>query len=236
MKSIVEGLDKRLIILETLKEGIEGRVKDAIGLMHQCIYNCGKILIMGNGGSAADAQHFAAELVGRFKMERAAMPAIALTTDSSVMTAIGNDYGYDLIFCRQIEALAQPGDVVIGISTSGNSQNVIKAMARAKQCGCLTIGFTGSKKGSINDYSDVLFTVPSTDTPIIQECHITLIHIICELLEIGLFDDTGNEVPSHTKDVCIVKETLCTQEELAGMKKLLDTFYAAQPGGGGTKG
>lgn len=127
-----------------------------------------KILIMGNGGSAADAQHFAAELVGRFILERKALPAIALTTDSSILTAVGNDYGFDEMFKRQVEALAQPGDVVIGISTSGKSNNVFHALAAANQIGCKTIGLLGRDGGNIGGIVDVNLTVPVEYTPYIQ--------------------------------------------------------------------
>lgn len=127
-----------------------------------------KVLIMGNGGSAADAQHFAAELVGRFLLERKALPAIALTTDSSILTAVGNDYGFDEVFKRQVEALAQPGDVVIGISTSGKSNNVFHALTAANQIGCKTIGLLGRDGGNIGSIVDVNLTVPVEYTPYIQ--------------------------------------------------------------------
>ncbi|WP_224746959.1 D-sedoheptulose-7-phosphate isomerase [Pelovirga terrestris] len=142
-----------------------------------------KLLIMGNGGSAADAQHFAAEFVGRFLRERRALPAIALTTDTSLLTAVGNDFGFDQIFKRQVEALAQPGDVVIGISTSGNSANVALAMTAAQQLGSTTIGLLGRDGGIITPLSDIQLTVPVQETPHIQEAHITIIHLICDLVE-----------------------------------------------------
>ena len=146
-----------------------------------------KLLVMGNGGSAADAQHFAAEIVGRFKLERRGLPAIALTTDSSILTAIGNDYGFVNVFQRQIEALAAPGDVVVGISTSGSSENVRTAMMLAEKMGCRTIGLLGKDGGTIKECVELALTVPSHDTPRVQECHITIIHIICDLLEKRLF-------------------------------------------------
>ncbi|MFH1027250.1 MAG: D-sedoheptulose 7-phosphate isomerase [Pseudomonadota bacterium] len=146
-----------------------------------------KLLVMGNGGSAADAQHFAAEIVGRFKLERAALPAIALSTDTSILTAIGNDYGFDCIFSRQVEALATAGDVVVGISTSGRSPNVLKALQLARERGCRTIGLLGRDGGSIKELCDLALIVPSSDTPRIQEGHITIIHIICDLVEKALF-------------------------------------------------
>lgn len=146
-----------------------------------------KVLIMGNGGSAADAQHFAAELVGRFLMERKALPAIALTTDTSILTAVGNDYGFDEIFKRQIEALARPGDVVIGLSTSGMSNNVYHAMIAANQIGCKTIGLLGHDGGTIAGLVDVDLTVPEVHTPFIQTAHGAILHLLCDLLEKELF-------------------------------------------------
>lgn len=146
-----------------------------------------KLLIMGNGGSAADAQHFAGEIVSRFRMERPGLPAIALSTDTSIITAIGNDYGFERIFSRQIEALATPGDAVIGISTSGNSPNVRKALEAAQQAGCTTIGLLGKDGGSIKALCDIPLIIPSNDTPRVQEAHIAIIHILCDLIEQGLF-------------------------------------------------
>lgn len=149
--------------------------------------NGNKLLVMGNGGSAADAQHFVAEVVGRFKMERPALPAVALSTDTSILTAIGNDYGFDSVFSRQVEALASPGDVVVGISTSGNSPNVQKALSLARERGCRTIGLLGKDGGSIKAVCDLPLVVAVNDTPRVQETHITIIHIVCDLVEKGLF-------------------------------------------------
>ena len=142
-----------------------------------------KILVCGNGGSAADAQHIAAELVGKFMKERIALPAIALNTNTSVITAIGNDYSYDDIFSRQIEAFGNAGDILIGISTSGNSKNVLKAFEVAKQRSIMTIALTGQSGGKMKDMVDVLINVPSNLTPRIQESHITIGHIMCEIIE-----------------------------------------------------
>ncbi|MHB8708806.1 MAG: D-sedoheptulose 7-phosphate isomerase [Desulfuromonadales bacterium] len=142
-----------------------------------------KVLVMGNGGSAADAQHLAAELVGRFLIERRALPAIALTTDSSILTAVGNDYGFEEIFSRQVEALAQPGDVVIGISTSGRSPNVRAALVAAKNAGCLTVGLLGRDGGDIAGLVDLALVVAVEETPHIQEAHVTIIHVLCDLVE-----------------------------------------------------
>lgn len=146
-----------------------------------------KILLMGNGGSAADAQHFAAELVGRFLRERRALPAIALTTDTSLLTAVANDFGFEQVFKRQVEALARPGDVVVGISTSGNSPNVALALEAARAIGCMTIGLLGRDGGGIAPLVDIALTVPAQQTPHIQEAHITIIHLLCDLVERTLF-------------------------------------------------
>jgi D-sedoheptulose 7-phosphate isomerase len=152
-----------------------------------------KLLVMGNGGSAADAQHLAAEIVGRFLRERKALPAIALSTDTSILTAVGNDYGFDSVFRRQVEALAEQGDVVVGISTSGSSPNVLSALRRARELGCRTVGLLGRDGGEIRGLVDSDLTVPGQDTPRIQEAHITIIHILCELVEEGLFGDADTE-------------------------------------------
>lgn len=148
-----------------------------------CIRDGGKILLFGNGGSAADAQHVAAEIVGRFKRERRGLPAIALTTDTSILTAIGNDYGFEQIFARQIEALTKPGDVAVGISTSGNSANVLRALELAREMGAKTIGFTGGKGGRLPALCDICFIAPVDDTARIQELHISAWHAICDLVE-----------------------------------------------------
>ncbi len=143
----------------------------------------GKILLCGNGGSAADSQHIAGELVGRFKKERRAIAAISLTTDTSVMTCLGNDYGFDRVFERQVEALGRKGDLLIAISTSGSSANVLKAAVKAKEIGMTVIGFFGKGGGAIVKYCDLAFLAPETDTPRVQEMHILAAHIICELVE-----------------------------------------------------
>lgn len=146
----------------------------------------GKLLIAGNGGSAADAQHFAAEIVGRFVQERKGYPAIALTTDTSILTAIGNDYGYDMIFSRQIEALGNNGDVFIGISTSGNSVNIIKAIEVAKSKGLKIIGLTGKDGGKMKDICDLCLVFNYKETARVQEHHLMSYHLICEFVEAGL--------------------------------------------------
>jgi D-sedoheptulose 7-phosphate isomerase len=149
----------------------------------EIIKNGNKLFFMGNGGSAADAQHIAAELIGRFQKERDSLPAIAITTDTSIITAIGNDYSFDDIFSRQIKGLAVKGDAVIGISTSGNSKNVINALIDAKNLGCLTIGLTGKDGGKIKDIADISIIIPSDTTARIQEAHILIGHIISEIIE-----------------------------------------------------
>jgi len=148
-----------------------------------------KVLFFGNGGSAADAQHLAAELVGRFGPNRSPLPAISLATDTSVLTAVGNDYGYDKVFARQIEALGQSGDIAIAISTSGNSPSVLAAIDVARSKGLFTIGFTGETSGKMKDRVEVLFRVPSRETPRIQETHVMLGHILCELVDRELFPE-----------------------------------------------
>lgn len=151
--------------------------------MRACIARGGKILLMGNGGSAADSQHIAAEIVGRYKKERRGLPAIALTTDTSILTSVGNDYGYDYIFARQIEALCSPQDLVIGLTTSGNSANVVRAIETAKEIGAVTVGMTGGTGGKLAALCDFNLIMPSSDTPRIQEAHIFIGHSLCDLLE-----------------------------------------------------
>jgi len=158
-------------------------IDDSIRLLLDCIKKDGKIILFGNGGSAADAQHIAAEFVGRFKIERISMPAIALTTDSSILTSIGNDYSFELIFSRQCESLVQEGDVVIALSTSGNSINVLNGVKMAKKKKAKIIGLLGNSGGKISELSDVSIIVNSNSTPRIQEGHRLIAHIICEIVE-----------------------------------------------------
>lgn len=146
-----------------------------------------KTLLAGNGGSAGDAQHIAGEFVSRFNFNRPGLPSIALTTDSSIMTAVSNDYGFKQVFARQIQAQGSQGDVFIGISTSGNSENLIEALKACKEAGIYTIGLTGQTGGAMKEYCDICLKVPSTDTPRIQESHILIGHIICGLVEESLF-------------------------------------------------
>ncbi len=146
-----------------------------------------KVMICGNGGSAADAQHIAAELLGKFYLSRKAMPAIALNTNVSVLTAVANDYSYDDVFSRQVEGLGKEGDILIGISTSGNSKNVINAIKKGKEMGIETIGFSGKNGGKMKELCDICICVPSDSTPRIQEAHITVGHVICEIVEREMF-------------------------------------------------
>ncbi len=166
-------------VIETLMPQIEAASKMAV----ETLKNGGKILIFGNGGSAADAQHIAAELTGRYKTERPSLAGIALTTDTSALTAIGNDYGYDRVFDRQLEGLGRAGDMAIGISTSGNSKNVISALELAKQKGMRTLGLSGRDGGGMNSACELNIVIPSSDTPRIQEMHITIGHIICQAID-----------------------------------------------------
>jgi D-sedoheptulose 7-phosphate isomerase len=172
-----------------LTKHLQRRAKDLAAmadLLVDAFRNGNKVLLFGNGGSAADAQHIACELAGRFYRDRQPLPAIALTTNTSALTAIANDYGYEEIFDRQVRALVRPGDIVIGISTSGNSPNVLKAINTAKQLGAITIAFTG-KRGRLKNIADYALSIPSVDTPRVQEAHITAGHIICYLVEQALF-------------------------------------------------
>lgn len=191
-----------------MKEYIRAQVKDSIGVKERFLadeknielldrvaadliaaYRAGKkTLIAGNGGSAADAQHIAAEFVSRFYFDRPALASIALTTDTSALTAIGNDYGYEMLFSRQLEANGQAGDIYIAISTSGNSKNVLKSLESAKRMGIKTVGLTGDSGGKMKELVDYCICIPSNETPRIQECHILVGHILCAAVEKELFE------------------------------------------------
>lgn len=159
------------------------KVIEAVKIILRSLKKGGKIILFGNGGSAADSQHIAAEFIGRFQKERKSIPAIALSTDTSIITALANDYSFDIVFSRQIEGLGTPKDVAIGLSTSGNSKNVFEAFKAAKKIGMSTISFTGNKGGKIAPLTDVSLIVSSAKTARVQESHICLAHIICELIE-----------------------------------------------------
>ena len=183
MKAIIENEFSEHLKVAKNMSTLTSQVEVAARLCIDSLNNGGKILIFGNGGSAADAQHIAAELVGRYKVERKGLAAIALTTDTSALTSIGNDYGYKHVFGRQVEALANKGDVAIGISTGGSSANVISALTLANELGCKTIGFSGRDGGEMNIICDINLVVPAEDTPRIQEMHIVIGHTICNLIE-----------------------------------------------------
>ena len=159
------------------------QISQAVHLLVKCLSAGNKLLVCGNGGSAADAMHISAELVGRFVKERQALPAIALNSDAAILTAWSNDYGYESVFARQVEALAKPGDVVWGISTSGNSKNVVAALQAARRIGASTLALTGQGGGAMAEHADVLLAVPLSVTARIQEVHIVTYHLICEAVE-----------------------------------------------------
>ena len=163
------------------------RIEQAVEMITACFKEGNKVFFCGNGGSAADAQHLAAEFSGRFYFDRAALPAEALHCNTSYVTAIANDYSFDIIYVRQIAGMAKKGDVLVGLSTSGNSKNVVQAFEKAREMGVYTIGFTGESGGLMKDLSDILLNVPSNDTPRIQESHILIGHIICEFVEQAIF-------------------------------------------------
>lgn len=177
-KELRESIETKQKTLEMLIPDIERAARTIISSLKKG----GKLILFGNGGSAADAQHIAAELVGRYKKERIALPALALTTDTSALTALANDYDFKRVFSRQVEALCAKKDIVLGISTSGNSPNVIEAVKAAKKIGAKTIALCGAG-GALCKHADLSLCVPSTNTPRIQECHITIGHILCKLIE-----------------------------------------------------
>lgn len=182
-REIAQRLEESAQIKQAIAKSKISEIADIANLIITAYRAGGKVILFGNGGSAADAQHIAGELVGQFALKRQAFPAIALTTNTSILTAVANDYGYEAVFSRQIEALANEKDVVIGISTSGNSPNVIEAIKVAKMKGAKTIGLSGGSGGKLAEVADLVLVVPSDSTPRIQEAHITIGHIVCELVE-----------------------------------------------------
>jgi phosphoheptose isomerase len=182
-RALREGAELRLALIPSCTSAI----LQAVELIHRCFQRGGKILLFGNGGSAADAQHIAAEFVGRFARDRAPLPAVALTTDTSALTAISNDYGFEHVFARQVRALGRSGDVVLAISTSGRSPNILAGVEACRDRGLSTIGLTGGDGGRLATLVSVPIVVPSTNTARIQECHITIGHILCEIVENLLF-------------------------------------------------
>ena len=170
---VIRGLESQVELLEQVAR-----------VMAATLHGGNQILWCGNGGSAGDSQHLAAEIVGRFRRERRGLPSIALTTDTSILTSVANDYGYEAVFSRQVEAMARPGDVLVGISTSGNSHNVIAAIEKAKAQGVITVAFTGAGGGRMGSLADYLFAVDSRDTARVQEAHILAGHMLCDWLEL----------------------------------------------------
>jgi D-sedoheptulose 7-phosphate isomerase len=176
-----------LLALMCKDEALSTTIASIANLCIEALQSGRKILLAGNGGSAADAQHIAGELVSRFAFDRPGLPAIALTTDTSILTAIGNDYGYTQLFARQIQALGQVGDVLIAYSTSGQSPNIVEALSQAQQKGLKTVGFTGNRKGPMVRLCDICLEIPSPSTPKIQEGHLVAGHIVCGLIEEAIF-------------------------------------------------
>lgn len=180
---IIEIIKESIQVKEELLKTQIDKIDEAAQLIYSVLKKKGKVILFGNGGSAADSQHIAAELIGRFKIERAPLKALALTTNTSILTALANDYGFEHTFSRQIEAMGREDDVAIAISTSGNSPNVIAATTKAKEMKISTIGLTGGDGGELSKIVDVAILIPSSSTPRIQEAHIVVGHIICELVE-----------------------------------------------------
>jgi D-sedoheptulose 7-phosphate isomerase len=196
---IVAELTSSAQLLDKLAGESASEIRKASELLLAQLSAGGKVLIFGNGGSAADAQHFASELVGRYRRERSPFPAVALTTDSSTLTSISNDYGFSEAFSRQVQALAKPGDVVVGISTSGRSANVIAGLQTARDAGAKTVALIGANILGLAALADVVISVPSEDTPRIQEMHGVIIHILCDIIEQGLLQH-------HDKNTAITDE------------------------------
>ena len=189
---VIEELEESAEVKKLIAKTLPGVIVTAIQIVINTYKAGGKVLLIGNGGSAADAQHIAAEFIGRFKLERVGLPAIALTTDTSIITALANDYGYDTVFSRQLEALANDKDVLIAITTSGTSSNILKAIEVARSKNVKVIGLTGGDGGKLQDVADITIIVPSDNIPRIQEAHITIGHIICDLVEKELFDESSS--------------------------------------------
>lgn len=185
IKSMQKSIDVKNATLQSdlVMNAIERTAAEAIKLYG----NGNKIMFAGNGGSAADAQHLVGELVNKFYFDRKGLASIALTTDTSVMTAIGNDYSFERVFAKQVEANGVEGDMLIGISTSGNSKNIVRAFEECKKMGITTVAMTGEKESKMSELADIVIMVPSTETPRIQEVHIVIGHIICELIEAAIF-------------------------------------------------
>jgi len=183
---IISILNESIKVKEKIKE-LSPVIANISNQIINAYKNKKKVVLFGNGGSAADAQHIAAEFVGKFYKDRDSLPSLAFHTNTSVLTATANDFGYDLVFERQVSSFVEEGDIAIGISTSGNSANVIKGLIKAKEKGAITVGFTGERKSRVEEITDICLKIPSDDTPRIQEGHITVGHIICYLVEKELF-------------------------------------------------
>lgn len=196
LSSFISGeLESSARLLQQLSREMSSQILAVATLLVKQLQTGHKILIFGNGGSAADAQHFACELAGRYRRERQALPAIALTTDTSLLTAISNDYDFSQVFSRQVEALTQPDDVVIGISTSGLSANIIAGLQKAKSLRAITVALIGANSSELAAVSDHIISVPSSDTPRIQEAHAVIIHIVCDIVEQAVM----NQAPEQSK-------------------------------------
>ncbi len=191
-KQVINELEESITITKRMIQNLPDEIIAAVNMIIEGYKAKGKVFLIGNGGSAADAQHIAAEFIGRFKLKRNGLPAIALTTDTSILTAVSNDYGYDMVFSRQLEALSKEGDVLIAITTSGTSTNILKAVEVARAKKVKVIGLTGGNGGKLKDASDVTIIVPSDNTPRIQEAHITIGHIICNLVEMEIFNESSS--------------------------------------------
>ncbi|WP_445146023.1 D-sedoheptulose-7-phosphate isomerase [Dyella sp. Tek66A03] len=191
MTRVDEEFKKSIDLLQTMSADRTMRqwIQEALAMSVAALKRGNKLMFAGNGGSAADAQHWAGELVSRFYFDRPGLPAVALTTDTSILTAIGNDYGYDYVFARQVEALGREGDVFFAISTSGNSKNILRAINAARSQGLGVIGFTGESGGAMAERCDVCFRMPSSETPKIQEGHEFIGHLLCGLIEHEMFSD-----------------------------------------------
>ena len=190
MKKIIRNrfIDTSVLISDmALDAALISKISEVVSACIKCFRQNGKIMLAGNGGSAADAQHIAGELVSRFMFDRPALSAIALTTDTSILTAIGNDYGYERLFSRQLQAHGRLGDIFFAYSTSGKSANILEALREARRLGIFCVGFTGANRGLMCDLCDLILEVPSTLTPRIQEGHLVLGHLICELIEKEIF-------------------------------------------------
>ncbi|MFH1913957.1 MAG: D-sedoheptulose 7-phosphate isomerase [Pseudomonadota bacterium] len=196
MDHAAAGLEARKAFFDAKAE----LVVDIARAMAVCLANGGKVMFCGNGGSAADSQHLAAEFTNRFRLERPPLPGLALTTDTSALTAIANDYSFDEVFSKQLQALGRPGDMLVGLSTSGTSTNVVRAMREARRNGITTVGLSGQSGGEMTAVSDFLVTVPSSDTAVIQEIHIAAGHMFCHLVDHFLFEAVAELTPFLSRD------------------------------------